>query len=433
LELKIGLLIGTFSLGEERRHMRSHPSFSFCAVLATLVFFVPALAPDASAAPHYKVLYNFTGGSDGAQPDGLAQDAAGNLYGTTGWGGDANCQCGTVYKLDKAGALTVLHTFTNGTDGEYPYATLALSGHTLYGAASLGGAPDCYYTYGCGLLFEINIKTSTFKVIHVFHVYDGLMPSALTLKSGVLYGTTLLGGTSRNCDYGCGVVYKLVLNTRAFTVLHSFDASGGSFPDTSLTPDKTGKFLYGATPEGGTSGNCNPDGCGVVFRLTIRTGAYDVLYNFTGSPDAEYPYGLLSMDSSGNLYGDSQLGGSYPCRSDHGCGTVFMVGPGTGTDAVLYDFTGVPDGNYPQAGITRTPPGAIYGTTTWGGVNDDGTVFELADNTETVLYSFQGSDGSGPTAAVIVAANGNLFGTTFAGGSPSCNGYGCGVVWEITP
>jgi uncharacterized repeat protein (TIGR03803 family) len=164
-------------------------------------------------------------------------------------------------------------------------------------------------------------------VIHVFHVYDGLMPSALTLKSGVLYGTTLLGGTSRNCDYGCGVVYKLVLNTRAFTVLHSFDASGGSFPDTSLTPDKTGKFLYGATPEGGTSGNCNPDGCGVVFRLTIRTGAYDVLYNFTGSPDAEYPYGLLSMDSSGNLYGDSQLGGSSPCRSAHGCGTVFMVDP----------------------------------------------------------------------------------------------------------
>jgi uncharacterized repeat protein (TIGR03803 family) len=416
--------------------VRSKPFFHFWTVLAALVVFVPALIPGASAAQHYKVLYNFTGGADGGQPEGLVQDTAGNLYGTTGWGGDPHCQCGTVFKLDKAGTLTLLHTFANGTDGEYPYATLALSGNTLYGAANLGGAPDCYYTYGCGLLFEINIRTGAFQVIHNFHLYDGLLPSgALTLKSGVLYGTTLLGGTSRNCDYGCGVVYKLVLKTSRLTVLHNFDSSDGSFPSSTLTFDARGGVLYGTTPGGGTSGLCNPDGCGVVFGLTIKTGAFEVLYRFTGSPDAEYPYGPLALDSSGNLYGDSQLGGSSPCRSAHGCGTVFMVDPGNGTDTVLYNFPGGPHGNYPMAGITRTPAGTLYGTTAWGGLSDDGTVFEQADNTETVLHNFQGSDGSGPSAVVIVDTNGNLFGTTFAGGSPSsgCSNYGCGVVWEITP
>jgi uncharacterized repeat protein (TIGR03803 family) len=415
--------------------MRSNSSFHFWTVLAALVAFVPALLLDASAAPQYKVLYNFTGGADGGQPLGLVRDAVGTLYGTTGIGGDPNCQCGTVFELDKAGKLTVLHRFRNGTDGEYPYATLALSGNTLYGAANLGGARDCYYTYGCGLLFEINIQTRTFKVIHVFHLYDGLLPSALTLQSDTLYGTTSLGGTSVNCVYGCGVVYKLVLETSTFTVLHNFESSDGSFPDTKLTLDTRGEVLYGTTPEGGASSNCNPDGCGVVFRLTIKTDAYDVLYNFTGSPDARYPYGPLALDSLGNLYGDSQLGGSYPCRSDHGCGAVFEVDPGSGTDTVVYNFPGGPQGNYPMAGIIRTPAGMLYGTTAWGGLTDDGTVFELADNTQTVLHTFQGSDGSNPFAVVIVDPNGNLFGTTLAGGSHSsgCNGYGCGVVWEIAP
>jgi uncharacterized repeat protein (TIGR03803 family) len=382
------------------------------------------------------VLYNFTGGTDGGQPFGLVPDATGNLYGTTGVGGDLNCQCGTVFKLDKAGKLTVLHTFTNGTDGAFPYTTVALSGNKLYGAASFGGDPSCYGSRGCGLLFEINIHTGAFRVIHVFDWHDGLYPSgALTLKSGVLYGTTLTGGSARYCAEGCGVVYKLVLKTHTFTLLHKFDSSDGAFPSSALTLDARGEALYGTTAEGGSSGNCNPDGCGVVFKLTIKTGAYDVLYNFTGSPNAEYPYGPLALDSSGNLYGDSQLGGSHPCRSGHGCGTVFMVDPGTGTDTVLYKFPGGWHGNYPMAGIIRTPAGTLYGTTTWGGLNNDGTVFELSDNTERVLHTFQGSDGSNPFAVVIVDTNGNLFGTTLAGGSPSsgCSNYGCGVLWEITP
>jgi uncharacterized repeat protein (TIGR03803 family) len=156
------------------------------------------------------------------------------------------------------------------------------------------------------------------------------------------------------------VVYKLVLKTGAYTVLHNFDPSDGLFPSSSLTLDKTGKVLYGATPDGGSSG------AGVVFRLTLKTSAYEVLYNFTGSPDAEYPYGPLALDPSGNLYGDSQLGGSYPCRSDSGCGTVFVVHPSSGTDTVLYNFTGAADGNYPLAGVTQGVTGTLYGTTAWG-------------------------------------------------------------------
>jgi uncharacterized repeat protein (TIGR03803 family) len=127
-----------------RLRLRSNPAFLVWAVLTALFALVPALVPGASAAPRYKVLYNFTGGADGGQPDGLVEDASGNLYGTTGLGGDPNCygawgRCGVVFKLDKAGKLTVLHKFTNGTDGAFPYPTLVLSGNTLYGAASYGG------------------------------------------------------------------------------------------------------------------------------------------------------------------------------------------------------------------------------------------------------------------------------------------------------
>jgi uncharacterized repeat protein (TIGR03803 family) len=326
----------------------------------------------------------------------------------------------------------VLHTFRNGTDGAYPYTTMALSGNTLYGAANGGGIQGCYYTYGCGLIFQIDIQTGAYQVIHLFRLLDGLSPSgALTVYSGVLYGTTLLGGSSTSCVYGCGVVYKLVLDTDELTVLHGFDSSDGSFPESALTLDSAGETLYGTTPEGGSS-----TGDGVVFKLTLSTGAYDVLYNFTGWPDANYPYGPLTMDASGNLYGDSQLGGAGPCGNGNGCGTVFMVNPATGTDTVLYPFPrDTSNGYYPLAGITRTAGGSIYGTTAWGGLSDDGIVFELAENTETVLHSFQGSDGSHPQASVIVDSSGNVFGTTLDGGSDSgeCNIYGCGVVWEITP
>jgi uncharacterized repeat protein (TIGR03803 family) len=415
--------------------MRSRPSLLFWAILA--VMFAIATTTKTVAASKYKVLYNFTGGSDGGAPEGLVEDAAGNLYGTTGLGGDPNCygawgRCGVVFKLDKAGKLTVLHKFKNGADGAFPYVTLALSGNTLYGAAGQGGNLHCFYDYGCGVLFEINIQTHALKVLHTFNGWDGLGPSGgLTLRSGVLYGTTIQGGSSGNCGYwyGCGVVYKLVLKTGAYTVLHNFDPSDGTFPCSSLTLDKTGKVLYGATPSGGSSG------LGVVFRLTIKTRVYEVLYNFTGSPDAEYPYGPLALDASGNLYGDSQLGGSYPCLSERGCGTVFMVSPRTGTDTVLYNFTGGADGNYPLAGVIRSHAGTLYGTTAWGGSNDDGTVFKLAQNTETVLHTFQGSDGSGPSAVVIMDSKGDLLGTAFSGGShgSGCGGYGCGVVWEITP
>lgn len=154
--------------------MRSRSSFLFWAILAALFAFAPALLPGASAAPRYKVLYKFTDGADGAQPLGLVRDAAGNLYGIVGYGGDPSCQCGTVFKLDTAGKLTVLYTFIGGADGKYPYTTLAISGNTLYGAASEGGMANCFYDYGCGVVFQVNIQTGAYKVLHTFNGEDGL-------------------------------------------------------------------------------------------------------------------------------------------------------------------------------------------------------------------------------------------------------------------
>ena len=256
------------------------------------------------------------------------------------------------------------------------------------------------------------------------------------MRSGILYGTTLGGGSGDCGSWGCGLVYKLVLNTGAYTVLHQFHASDGQSPSSTLTLDRGGKVLYGATPVGGTGGGRCFNGCGVVFKLTIKTYTFEVLYNFTGSPDAEYPYGPLVMAASGNLIGDSQSGGTYPCRSDSGCGTVFVVDPKAGTDTVLFNFPGGADGDYPEAGLTPSRTDTFYGTTAWGGLNDSGTVFQLVNGRETVLHSFLGSDGSGPAAEVIMDSKGNLYGTAFSGGShgkSGCAGFGCGVVWEVTP
>jgi uncharacterized repeat protein (TIGR03803 family) len=160
-----------------------------------------------------------------------------------------------------------------------------------------------------------------------------------------------------------------------------------------------------------------------VFKVNAATGAEQVLYSFAGGADGGQPYGGLVRDPAGNLYGTTYgIGASF-------YGTVFKLKT-TRKEITLYSFTGQADGSFPQAGLVRDTAGNLYGTTTAGGAFNSGTVFKL-DTTgkATVLHSFTGGvDGAFPTQRMVFDPAGNLYGTTYVGGS-----YGNGVIFKLAP
>jgi uncharacterized repeat protein (TIGR03803 family) len=223
------------------------------------------------------VLYSFTGNGEGANPEGSPiLDAAGNLYGTAIFGGDLSCLphlgygCGTVWKLDTSRKLTVLYTFTGGTDGSAPAAGLIRdSSGNLYGTAVEGGDLSCYAPIGCGTAFKID-SSGNFTVLHTFTggASDGQFPEGALFRdsSGNLYGTTYTGG-DQSCalfdNPGCGVVYKLDTFGNE-TILHAFAGAttDGALTYATLISDGKG-FLYGSTRYGGTFNG------GVIFAVRM--------------------------------------------------------------------------------------------------------------------------------------------------------------------
>jgi uncharacterized repeat protein (TIGR03803 family) len=394
------------------------------AALALVAVLGSATSPLAQA-KSFKTLHNFTGGLDGGYPEygKLAQDKAGNLYGTTYMGGASGY--GTVFKVTLRGKETVLHSFTGGADGANPYAGLVLSGNTLYGTTNYGGSGNG--KNGHGAVFELDIRTGVETVVYTFTGgADGGYPFAGLVEgsNGNLYGTTWSGGA----NVYWGTVFEVVPKTKKETVLHSFDESDGADSYSALTLNPAETVLYGGATQGG-SGDCFA-GCGVVFSLAIKTRSYTVLYEFAGSSDGGYPGGTLALDPGGNLYGATGTDGAS------GYGTVFEVIPKTREETVLYSFSGGADGAYPDGGVIRDTKGNLYGTAYEGGsgnctqygYNGCGVVFKLdTTGAETVLHSFDESDGVNPVCGVTMDSKGRLYGTTLAGGS---DGYG--VVWEIT-
>ena len=282
-------------------------------------------------------LYSFSGCCDvyknGATPDGgLVRDAAGNLYGTTLEGGAA--KSGTVFKLDTAGTETVIHSFTGtGGDGAEPYAGLIRdAAGNLYGTTIYAGDLACHPPYGCGTVFKLDAAGAE-TVLYSFTgiggdgalAYGGLVLDA----AGNLYGTTAGGGDLFcGAGNGCGIVFKLD-TTGKETVLHIFTGTGGdgSNPFDALILDAAGN-LYGTTSSGGDESSCiyGGGGCGTVFKLDT-TGKETVLHSFTGSDGANPVAGLI-RDAAGNLYGTTQDGGDLPtCDSEPGCGVVFKLRP----------------------------------------------------------------------------------------------------------
>jgi uncharacterized repeat protein (TIGR03803 family) len=276
-------------------------------------------------------------------------------------------------------------------------------------------------------------QAGKFKVLHTFKGGDGSQPDAQLVRDslGNLYGTTGEGGTGK-CSAGCGTAFKMDKNGKLIW-LHSFlGGKDGWEPYPGLMRDASGN-LYGTTTFGGTTNHFCSQGCGVVFKLD-KEGKETILHRFTADPDGYYPVGPLVRDKAGNLYGGTQLGGK------DGAGAVFNLTP-SDKETILYSFTFASDGAVVDAGVILDGVGNLYGTTFDGGDlncvpgSGCGVVFKIdAAGGETVLHTFEGSDGAGPTAPLLLDPAGNLYGTTKYGGNLGCRGgEGCGIVFELSP
>ncbi len=377
------------------------------------------------------VLYTFTGMPDGSAPySGLVRDTRGNFYGVTAAGGTD--RQGTVYEISPTPAggwiETVLHAFAaNGTDGYSPGSGLTLdAAGNLYGTTIFGG------THVYGTVFELSPTQSGSWTETILYNFtggnDGGLPQYGSLvfdAKGNLYGTTQNAGT-----LGYGVAFELSPSPNGGwteTVLHDFaeNATDGGYP-MAVVFDKNGN-LYGTAAQGGGLGR------GVIFELSPSLGGTwteTILHNFAdNSTDGGIPMAGVVFHGT-QLYGTTEHGGAY------GWGTVYRLSKTiTGwKEKVLHSFaTDGIDGFPPKGTVVIDKTGHIYGTTYGGGAKGSGTVFELTVSkgvwTETVLYSFTGqSDGGYPYFGLILDATGHLYGATNGGGSG-----GNGVVFELTP
>jgi len=420
----------------------SNPNSSFArrsreVALAIMLLVLPLFVlTTAAPAQIFTVLHTFTG-ADGASPMvGLAMDAAGNLYGTTVWGGSGGV--GTVFKLTRSGTgwiLNTLHSFTGGDDGAYPDGRVMLGQDgSLYGTTLGGGrlepCPVEHFQYGpgCGVVFQLKPPPTAPKSVSaswnetVLYRFsggsDGATPQGDLIfdQSGDLYGTTMNGGAAWCTPNGCGVIYELTPSNGSWkeTVLYS-PPGHPNLPSDGVVFDPAGN-LYGVF-----SG-----GQGAIYELSRSGSSWteQLLHTFAYEP----PVGGLIFDSSGNLYGTTNDGGTG------GGGTVFQLTPGNGGSwnlTTLYNLSG--QAGYrtgPVAKLIMDKAGNLYGTTRYGGAGR-GNVFRLAPSNGgwiyTSLHDFSAPQDQ-PLGSLILDAYGNLYGTASA-----LYNQGGGIVFEITP
>jgi hypothetical protein len=319
-----------------------------------------------------------------------------------------------------AASLSTIATFS-GANGAFPSGSLiADSAGNLFGTTRNGGAS------GVGTVFEL-VKGSggyTLSTIASFNSTNGANPEANLIadSTGNLFGTTRQGGASNN-----GTVFELVKGSGGYTLstIATFNDTNGKWPVAGLLADSAGN-LFGTTRYGGASGN------GIVFELVKASGGYTLstLVSFNGT-NGSSPWGGLIADGAGNMFGTTYTGGPFGSGSAAGSGTVFEMVKGSGgyTLSTLATLAR-PNGADIMAGLVADNAGNLFGTTYFGGTNDLGTVFELvkgsAGYTLSTLVSFNGTNGQNPEASLIVDSAGNLFGTTYNGGASSN-----GTVFEL--
>lgn len=409
------------------------------------VFFF-AIALTGSSLGQLKTIYQFTS-ADGGPGNGLILDAAGNVYGTTPYGGTYGL--GEAYQLSPAGggqwSETVLYNFSffGFLPKVVPLSTLLFdTDGNLYGTTEYGGIARS--NGNGGSVFKLSPPTQsglpwTATSLTWFHQdsYQPWSPRTWLIRdaSGSLLGTTDDGGS-----YGGGTIFKLTKPKSAgpwdLSVLYNFcsvgnDCLDGHFPS-GLISDANGN-LYGTTRGGGLYDY------GTVFGLSPNgSGGWveSVLYSFCSDGgrcrDGQNPSAGLTLDSAGNLYGTTADGGTS------GKGTVFMLTQSgtTWTEKVLYSFKDSPDGAHPMSGVVFDSTGSLYGTCidggSGGGIDGGGILFELIPGaggwTEKNLVQFQGNNGYHPLGNLTMDSAGNLYGVTLSGGTTNI-----GTAFQFTP
>ncbi len=410
--------------------------------LLTLGLVGSAIAADSGAATSAQVLARFHGKSGGQNPYGnVIADSAGNLYGTTEYGGVVGYY-GTVFELvapTTAGGAwkeKTLYSFANTGDGARPTDGLIFDSHgNLYGTTSDSNAG------GYGEIFELSPPTTqggawTETVLYHFQgLTDGAYPvgGLISDESGNFYGATAYSVFELSPPAEAGGAWT-------FTLLHEFTGgkTDGNSAHDGLVRDQSGN-LYGTTLWGGYEGNanCGSIGCGTVFEVSppsVAGAAWSeqILYFFGKGHDGFDPEGGLTLDAAGNLYGTTYSGGTP------GGGTVFMLSPpsqagGAWTEEIIHSFAySLADGAAPVATMIMDKAGNLYGTTLFGGdpcvyntvAYGCGTVFELSPTaggtgwTETILYLFPRvwNDPRQPASSLFMDGHGNLYGTSTEGG-----------------
>ena len=362
-----------------------------------------------------------------------------------------------VFDMDPLGNVASLGRQYAASEQFPPVSSLVQATDGIFYATAAAGGP-----LGLGSIFTViftsdpsgNVIAAYGVPLYswrgvVFNGDQGASPQAPLIQAadGNLYGTTYSGGNAPTCTYrsGCGTVFRITLSG-TLTVLHSFSGPDGAQPAAGLIQAKDG-FFYGTTSAGGSLG------LGTVYKMD-GSGTVTVLRSLSAA-DGTVPLAGLIQGTDGNFYGTASAGGSSACTApvlNNGCGgTVFRVSP-AGDFAVLHAFSGA-DGNEPVAPLTQTSDGYLYGTT-WGGGNltcgptfsvqnypyfrqaGCGTVFRVDPSGNfAVIHAFASLDfgmplydGAGPVGGVMQGNDGNLYGTTFYGGT----GVTFGSVFRMT-
>lgn len=369
-------------------------------LLSALIVGVMANANVADAA--LTKLHDFVSGSDGEYPQsGLALDGN-TLYGTTLGGANSS---GNIWSYDTgSNSYTALYDFSPASDGAGPIGSIAFNSGTIYGATTFGGANSA------GTIWSYDTGTTTFNNLHDFiSGTDGYGPGGgATLSGSTLFGTTTFGGA--NSD---GTIWSYDTGTSTFNKLHDFSgATDGHYVIGGVVVG--GGVIYGTTFQGGANDE------GTIWSYDTGTSTFTKLHDFSFISSGYNPRSSTLLVGN-KLYG-AALGGV------NGTGTIWSYDLGTSTFNKLYDFDTSNDGLYP-VGDLAWDSGTMYGVTFQGGQYGWGTAWSFDTNTSafTTLNAFDFSpDGSQPSGGVVLDGS-DIYGTAYGGGTTNH-----GTVWVIS-
>jgi uncharacterized repeat protein (TIGR03803 family) len=341
---------------------------------------------------------------------GIYVDSAGDVIGTTSQAGSFNQ--GTIFQVQAGTATPVTiasfapsTTFPNTVYGNTALGQLvADAAGNVYGAAMNG-------ENGSGEVFEISAATHQASTPLQFTTAMGSIQSPVAVDAA---GDLFVAGTG---PANSGAIYEQAAGASTVTTVAAFAGSNGAFPN-GLLVDARGD-IFGTI--GGNGGNSNANGS--VFEIAAGSHTPTTLATFAFG-QTSFPINGLVMDSAGDLFGET----ARNAGSTVNLGALYEITAGSHSITTLYTFDET-HGQGPVGGLIIDAAGDLFGTTSGGGANFAGTVFEYAPSTQTVsdVYSFAGNDGLQPEGGVVADANGNLYGTTYDGGN-----FGDGTVFELT-